>query len=153
MSESPFTDKETAFLVSNDGAVCRLATVTSSGAPYVVPVGFFFDPEQGVTKISLANLPGRGQERFWLRNLEHEERVAVTIDHYTRPDPEDIAAGRIVDPPTGVSFRGRAEIVPEGGEDLAPFCGPKWVKIVPTWITAWGIDGGMMDPPNARSVA
>ena len=153
MSESPFTEKETAFLTSNDGAVCRLATVISSGAPYIVPLGFFFDPEQGITKISLAEWPGRGQERYWLRCVEKDPRVAVTVDEFNRPTPEMLAGTEMPKMPLGITFRGLAEIVPEGGESLAPMCGPKWVRIVPTWITSWGIDGGMLAPPNARSVA
>lgn len=135
-----FTDAETSYLAQQ--RLGRLATVDAAGQPHVVPIAVRFE-DDGTIAIGAANLPGRGQRRHYLRNVEANPRVALVIDDLASVDPFS---------PRGVSIRGRAEIVPTGGERLGPGFGPIWLRITPTWISSWGIEGGPYDPPHTRSV-
>ncbi|MFK0113363.1 PPOX class F420-dependent oxidoreductase [Streptomyces sp. NPDC091217] len=138
---SVFTDNEVAYLQSQP--ICRLATANAAGHPHVVPTGFHVDPEQGVLKIGAHDLEGgeRGQKRLYRRNIEANPYVAVVVD--------DLASTRPW-APRGITVRGRAEIMQEGGGVLGPGFGPVWIRIVPTFVSAWGIDTDAFAPPNNR---
>jgi len=137
-----FTDAERSYL--SQQRLGRLATVDAAGQPHVVPVGVRFDAGDGTLAIGAADLPGRGQRRHYLRNIETDPRVAVVIDDLASLDPFH---------PRGVSIRGRAEIVGTGGERLGPGFGPLWVRVTPVWISSWGIESGPYDPPHTRSLS
>jgi pyridoxamine 5'-phosphate oxidase family protein len=137
-----FTEKEIAYL--NGLPAGRLATVDSKGCPHVVPTNFALDAEKGVLKIGAAVLADRGQKRLYLTHIKAQPHVAFVVD--------DIAT----EPswaPRGVSVRGRAQIHPEGGEQIGPGLGPIWVEIFPASISAWGIDTPTFEPPNFRKIA
>jgi pyridoxamine 5'-phosphate oxidase family protein len=136
-----FTAKEIEYLSGR--RLGRLATLTATGGPHLVPTLYLLDPD-GTLAIGAGDLPGRGQQRGYRDNIERTPRVAYVVDDVASIDPYV---------PRGVSIRGRAEIEPTGGERLGPGLGPVWVRITPTWVASWGIDGGPYDPPLIRTAA
>jgi len=110
----------------------------------VVPTDFNFDPDQEVFEIGAHDLPGRGQSRLWRTHLKSNRHVAFVVDDFI--DGETWV-------PMGIKVRGQAEILPTGGERFGPGFGPIWVRIVPSHISAWGIDTHSMEPPHSRKVA
>jgi pyridoxamine 5'-phosphate oxidase family protein len=135
------TEQEATYLQSQP--IGRLATVTPKGRAHVVPVRFRLDEETSALEIALRDLPERGQNRFYRRNIESNPWVAIVIDDQVTTDPWV---------PRGVELRGRAEIVPEGGERFGPGAGPVWIRIVANWVSSWGIEAGPHDPPYSRAV-
>ena len=61
-------------------AVARLATVTPSGRPHLVPVTFAVDGDRILTAVD--HKPKRGTDLARLRNLRGEPRVCLLADHY-----------------------------------------------------------------------
>lgn len=60
--------------------IARLATVSSDGAPHVVPV--VFARAAGALWSPVDGKPKRGAALARIRNAAHEPRVALLIDHY-----------------------------------------------------------------------
>lgn len=123
---SGFTEKEVEYL--GEQRLGRLATVSASGRPHVVPVGFRVDPELGVVDIRGRDM-GRTKK---FRDVVQTGKVAFVVDDVLRSAPWRAR---------GVEVRGRAEVL--GGESL---------RIFPERIVGWGIDPDTRGP-NARSVA
>ena len=120
---SGFTQKEVEYL--REQRLGRLATVSASGRPHVVPVGFRVDPEFGVVDIR-----GRDMARTKkFRDVAQTGRVAFVVDDVLRPWRA-----------RGVEVRGRAEVL-----------GDESIWIFPERIVGWGIDPDARGP-NARSV-
>ena len=71
---------------------CRLATVQPNGAPYVVPLWYEYDPDEGCLYIVAR------ERSAYVEHIKHEPRVSVSI-------ADDSAGNR------RVQFEGRAEIV------------------------------------------
>lgn len=90
------SDREIEEFLAERGHLARIATVRENGAPSVVPVWFIY--ENGKVFIT-----PRKHSQF-LKNIQREPRVAVTID-------EDAEGYR------KVLFEGTAEIVYQPGED------------------------------------
>jgi pyridoxamine 5'-phosphate oxidase family protein len=121
---SGFTQKEVEYL--GEQRLGRLATVSASGRPHVVPVGFRVDPELGVVDIRGRNM-GRTKK---FRDVAQTGRVAFVVDDVLPPWRA-----------RGVEVRGRAEVL-----------GDESIRIFPERIVGWGIDPEARGP-NARSVA
>ncbi len=119
-----FTEREVEYL--RDQRLGRLATVSASGRPHVVPVGFRLNPELGVLEIGGRDM-GRTKK---FRDVAQTGRVAFVVDDVLPPWRA-----------RGVEVRGRAEAL--GGE---------LIRIFPECIIGWGIDPDARGP-NARSVA
>ena len=136
---STLTEKEWSYLGSQ--LLGRLATVTPKGRPHVIPVGITLNDVERTIELGMADLPERGQNRFWRRNVESNPWIALVVDDHTSMDPFT---------PRGIELRGRAEIFLEGGERLMPGSGPVWVRVVPSWATSWGIETHSMQPPLSR---
>jgi pyridoxamine 5'-phosphate oxidase family protein len=98
---SAFTNNEIAYLRQH--RIGRLATADNSGRPHVVPTGFNLDETQGVIEIGAHDLPDRGQQRRYRRNIEANPYVAFVVDDLAATDPWT---------PRGVSIRGPPEIQP-----------------------------------------
>ena len=135
------TEQESAYLHSQ--ALGRLATVTPKARPHVVPVRFHLDDSTATIEIGLADLPERGQNRFYRRCIESNAWVALVVDDVASTDPWT---------PRGVLLRGRAEVMREGGERFGPGAGPVWIRILPSWVSSWGIEAGPKEPPYSRAV-
>ena len=121
---SGFTQKEVEYL--REQRLGRLATVSASGRPHVVPVGFRVDPELGVVDIRGCDM-GRTKK---FRDVAQTGRVAFVVDDVLPPWRA-----------RGVEVRGRAEVL-----------GDESIRIFPERIVGWGIDPDARGP-NARSVA
>ena len=121
---SGFTQKEVEYL--REQRLGRLATVSASGGPHVVPVGFRVDPELGVVDIRGRDM-GRTKK---FRDVAQTGRVAFVVDDVLPPWRA-----------RGVEVRGRAEVL-----------GDESIRIFPERIVGWGIDPDARGP-NARSVA
>lgn len=64
--------------------VARLATVTSSGRPHLVPVVFAvqFDQNNGVVYTAVDAKPKSTQRLRRLKNIEANAAVSLLVDHY-----------------------------------------------------------------------
>jgi pyridoxamine 5'-phosphate oxidase family protein len=134
-----FTDKEVEYL--NVQRLGRLATVTASGRAHVVPTGFRLSEDRTAVEVSGHNLSAR--RPLYLRNIEANPWVAFVVDDLATTNPWA---------PRGVTIRGRAEVLSEGGQRLGPGFDTMLIRITPTNITSWGIDGQAFGPPNSRRV-
>jgi PPOX class probable F420-dependent enzyme len=85
-------------LLTQPGQLCRIATVTPTGAPHVTPIWFLY--EDGTVFVTPR------AESSWLENLRREPRVAITIDEEPSPYRK-------------ITIEGTAEIRHEVGSDDA----------------------------------
>ncbi len=132
---SRFTQAEIEYLGTQ--RLGRLATINTAGELHVVPVSFRYNPEQDTLDIG-----GR-----WLstsrkyRDVERDGRVAFVVD--------DVVAGPL---PRGMEIRGRAVVAPTGGQEIRPNLDPEVIRITPTRIIAWGVNGDNNYRPTGRNV-
>jgi pyridoxamine 5'-phosphate oxidase family protein len=75
---SVFTDAEIAYL--NSQMLCRLATVSPSGKPHVVPVGYRYNPELEVIDFGGHDFAKR--KKF--RDVSNNQRVVALVVDDTR---------------------------------------------------------------------
>ncbi|MGH8874706.1 MAG: TIGR03668 family PPOX class F420-dependent oxidoreductase [Acidimicrobiia bacterium] len=73
-------DVDQALARVDSAGLGRLATVTPSGAPHLVPVMLAVCDKRLVSAID--HKPKGTQRLARLRNIAHEPRVAVLLDHY-----------------------------------------------------------------------
>jgi pyridoxamine 5'-phosphate oxidase family protein len=133
-----FTEAEIAYLASQ--RLGRLATVSASGAPHVVPTGFRYNPELDTIDVGGHNI-GRSKK---FRDARDQRQVAFVVDDVLPPWQ-----------PRGIEVRGEAEALSQGGEAIGPGFDAELIRIHPTRIVAWGIDAETNSRdfrPNARSV-
>lgn len=123
MARTRFTPPEIAYLDTQP--LGRIATVDASGAPRVVPTGFRYNPETETIDLGGIDLAAT---RRW-RDLQRNPRVAFVVD--------DLASTRPWRP-RGVRLRGVAELFERDGQQHQ---GSAWMRIRPTAIASWGLDG------------
>ena len=132
---SRFTQAEIDYLGTQ--RLGRLATINTAGELHVVPVSFRYNPE-----LDTLDIGGR-----WLstsrkyRDVERDGRVAFVVD--------DIAAPSL---PRGMEIRGRAVVAPTGGLEIRPTLDPEVIRITPTRIISWGVEGDNNYRPTGRNV-
>jgi pyridoxamine 5'-phosphate oxidase family protein len=131
---SGFTEREVEYL--REQRLGRLATVSASGSPHVVPVAFRYNRELGAIDVGGHNL---GQSKKF-RDAGETGRVAFVVDDVLPPWRA-----------RGVEVRGRAEVFGEGGGKVGPGFDDELIRIFPERIVGWGIDSDAYKP-NARSV-
>jgi len=119
-----FTENERAYLSGQ--RVGRMATVNRAGQPHVVPVAYRFNAELDAVEVGGW---GFGTSKKF-RDLQATGKIAFVVDD-TGPD------GR----PRFIELRGDAEVLFTGGEQMRPGIDPQMVRVRPTRIFAWGIDG------------
>jgi pyridoxamine 5'-phosphate oxidase family protein len=129
---SSFTPQEIAYLRSQ--LLGRLATVGADGDPHVVPVGFRYNPD-----FDAIDIGGHGiaqSKRY--RDVARSGRAAFVVDDLVSIDPWA---------PRMLAVRGRAEVLPSGGQDIQPFFAPELIRIMPKWSGSFGInaDGVTME--------
>ena len=108
-----FSEKELHFL--KEQRLGRLATVSSSMQPHVVPVAFDFDGSYfyfGGWKL---------KDSLKFRNILQNNKIALVVDDLVSVNPWT---------PRGIEIKGIAEIL--RGDD--------YVKIVPKKKSSWGLD-------------
>ncbi len=131
---SGFTEKEIEYL--REQRLGRLATVSASGRPHVVPVAFRYNPELGAIDVGGHNLSR--SKKF--RDAGETGRVAFVVDDMLPPWRA-----------RGVEVRGWAEVFGDGGGEVGPGFDDELIRIFPERIVGWGIDSDAYKP-NARSV-
>jgi pyridoxamine 5'-phosphate oxidase family protein len=111
-----FSDAEAEYLMEN--LVGRVATVSSSGQPHVVPVTYRFD---GSTIVFGGwNL----SKSLKYRNLMSNDKVAFVVDDMVSAKPWKVR---------GVEVRGKAEpILAKDGVSM--------IRIIPLNIRSWGLE-------------
>jgi pyridoxamine 5'-phosphate oxidase family protein len=120
-----FDEKERAYLQGQ--ILGRLATVTRSGEPHVVPTGFRLDAEANTIRIG-----GHGFASSWkVSHMKRNPSVAFVVDDLASRDPWRVR---------GVEVRGQARLHSTGGESLGPGFDADWMEIVPMRIRSWGLD-------------
>jgi pyridoxamine 5'-phosphate oxidase family protein len=124
---SSLTPQEIAYLRSQ--LLGRLATVGTDGDPHVVPVGFRYNPD-----LDTIDIGGHGiaQSKKY-RDVARSGRAAFVVDDLVSTDPWT---------PRMLAVRGRAEVLPTGGQEIQPFFAPELIRITPTWIGSFGINAG-----------
>jgi pyridoxamine 5'-phosphate oxidase family protein len=112
-----FTEEQAAFLAEN--IIGRLATVSPSGQPHVVPVAYRFDG-RAIT------FGGWNLERsLKFRNMMSNQKVAFVVDEVVSTRPWRVR---------GLEVRGRADPIREDGVVTG-------VRIIPVNIRSWGLEG------------
>lgn len=111
---STFSEAEAEFLAEN--FIGRLATVSPSGQPHVVPVSYRFDGRS----IYFGGWNLKGSLKF--RNLARNPLVAMVVDDIVSTRPWRVR---------GVEVRGTAEQDDGNGETR--------VKINPKEVRSWGL--------------
>lgn len=130
---SRFTDAEIAYLQSQ--RLGRLATVDAKGDPHVVPVGFRYNPEQDTIDIGGHRIVSTKKYRDALRH----GRVAFVVDDVLPPWQ-----------PRMIEVRGTVQGLPEGGKEIVPSFSPEILRITPTRIISFGLNGGVVQPGQGR---
>jgi pyridoxamine 5'-phosphate oxidase family protein len=130
---SRFTDEEIAYLQSQ--RLGRLATVDAKGDPHVVPVSFRYNPEHDTIDIGGHRIASTKKYRDALRH----GRVAFVVD-------DVLPAWQ----PRMIEVRGSVEGLPEGGKEIVPGFSPEVLRITPTRIISFGLNGGMVQPSQGR---
>ncbi len=121
---SAFIDYEIEYLRSQ--RLGRLATVGEGGEPHVVPVGFSYNAELDTIDIGGHNL-GKSKK---FRDAGRDGRVAFVVDDVLPPWK-----------PRFIEILGVAETLSTGGKDVHANFDDELIRIRPTSIISWGIDG------------
>ncbi len=130
---SAFHPEEIEYLQSQQHG--RLATVNDACQPHVVPVAYRYDAEADVIEVGGPVLAHT--KKF--RDVQVNGRVALVVDDILPPWL-----------PRGIEIRGRAQILPTGGDRIHPGFAPEVIRITPHRIAWWGIRGE--DTRSSRSV-
>jgi pyridoxamine 5'-phosphate oxidase family protein len=130
---SKFTTEEIAYLQSL--RIGRVATVSASGEPHVVPTVYHYNPEHDSIDIGGHNFTNSKKYRDALRHGQ----VAIVIDD---------------SPPSGgprfVEVRGTVEALPTGGQAISPNFPPEIIRITPTYIVSLGVDAAEVQPAGGK---
>ncbi|MFF0487459.1 PPOX class F420-dependent oxidoreductase [Nocardia sp. NPDC004068] len=134
-----YTPAEHAYLATQN--LARLATVSPSGKPQVVPVGFQLNDDGTI------DIGGPTPTAARYRNVRANPNVSLVIDDMTPDDPSEVKPGW----GRGVEIRGVAEVVTIEVPPVAPdwFC-DQVIRIRPRRVRSWHIDpadpdGGIRD--------
>ena len=131
---SAFTPAEIEYLQGQ--RLGRLATVSASGEPHVVPTSFRYNAELHTIDIGGHNL-GKSKK---FRDVARTGRAAFVVDDVL-PSWEA----------RGVEVRGRAEVFEEGGGQVNSDFAAELIRLHPSRIVGWDIDTNPYRP-NSRSV-
>jgi len=119
------TDAQIAYLAGQ--RLARIATAGRDGRPHVVPTSFRYHAD--LDTIDCGGHHVATTKKY--RDVQATGYAAIVVD--------DLAA---VDPwtPRMLEIRGRAEAIPEGGEDLGPGFAGGFVRIHVDKVNSFGID-------------
>ncbi|TDU03904.1 pyridoxamine 5'-phosphate oxidase family protein [Streptomyces sp. 846.5] len=123
-ARTALTETETAYLRTQH--LARLATVDAKGRPQNNPVGFVIREDSAIDIGGWA----MGTTKKW-RNIAGNPHVALVVDDLASVQPWKVR---------GVEIRGEATQV-VGPHDLGAQLSPELIRIRPTWILSWGLDG------------
>jgi pyridoxamine 5'-phosphate oxidase family protein len=129
---SVFTDKEIEYLAGQ--RLGRIATVGADGQPHVVPTSFGYNAEYDTIDVGGLHM----SQTKKTRDVQRTGRASIVIDDVLPPWQ-----------PRMIEIRGTATVVPSGGKAIMERFEDTVVRIRPTRIISFGIDG---DEVSARSV-
>lgn len=130
---SNFTALEIEYLTSQ--RLGRLATLSASGEPHVVPVGFRYNAELDTIDIGGLHI---GKSKKY-RDAARDGRVAFVVDDVLPPWK-----------PRGIEVRGLAEVLGEGGKQIMQNFEDEMLRIIPTRIISWGIESDAVGTHSRR---
>ncbi|CAM4492075.1 PPOX class F420-dependent oxidoreductase [Nocardia ninae] len=136
-----FTDVERAYL-SGQG-LARLATVSPSGAPQLVPLAFRLNPDD---TIDIGGPNHAATQRY--RNILQNPKVSLLIDDMTPDEPGAVKPGW----GRGVEIRGVVETLTLDSPPVAEWFSNDVIRIHPRRIKSWHIDPANPDG-SSRTVA
>ena len=122
---SGFTPEELAYLQSP--LLGRLATIGPTGQPHVVPVGFRYNPD--LDTIDIGGHEITRSKKY--RDVARGGRAAFVVDDLVATDPWT---------PRMLEVRGRAEVLPRGGQEIMPFFAPELIRILPERVVSFGVN-------------
>ncbi len=125
--KSAFTPEELAYLQNQ--RLGRIATIGPNGQPHVVPVSFRYNPDTDT--IDVGGHGGFARRKKW-RDVQHHPKVAIVVDDIASYKPWKVR---------GVEIRGEAEELTTGGETVRPGFDPEMMRIKPSRIISWGLNG------------
>ncbi|MFI7613390.1 PPOX class F420-dependent oxidoreductase [Nonomuraea terrae] len=128
-----FTPAELDYLATQH--LGRLATVAPDGQVQNNPTGFFVDPASGT--ITIGGHALGASKKF--RNVRAGSTVSFVVDDLASVDPWS---------PRGIEIRGTAVALTDQ-EPPAPFFSREIIRITPSRIVSWGLDG----PRASRAVS
>ncbi len=131
---SKFTTEEIAYLQSQ--RLGRLATVSQTGEPHVVPVSFRYNPEQDSIDIGGYNM---GTSKKYRDAIRHG-RVAFVVDDVI-PSPWQ---------PRMLEIRGTVQGLSEGGEAIVEGFATEILRITPTRIVSFGLGKEEVKPSEGK---
>jgi pyridoxamine 5'-phosphate oxidase family protein len=103
----------------------------------VVPVRFRYNADLDVIELGGSNL-GKSKK---FRDVLANPLVALVVDDLTPPPVK----------PRGIEVRGRAEAILTGGDLIRPGADPEYIRVTPTFIAAWGLDGDPYKPAGRKA--
>lgn len=116
----------------------RLATINEKGDLHVVPVGFRYNAERETIDIGGLNIVPTKKYREAVRH----GRVAFVVDDVLPPWR-----------PRGIEVRGRVQAEASGGKEIMKDFAPEILRITPTHIVSWGMNGeAFRTPASSRKV-
>ncbi|RDI69354.1 PPOX class F420-dependent oxidoreductase [Nocardia pseudobrasiliensis] len=126
-----YTEVERAYLAGQ--RLARLATVSPSGKPQIVPVGFRLNPDGTI------DIGGPRPTAARYRNVRANPNVSLVIDDLTPDDPREVKPGW----GRGVEIRGVAEVLRVEVPPVAPewFC-KEVIRVRARRVRSWHIDPG-----------
>jgi pyridoxamine 5'-phosphate oxidase family protein len=130
---SRFTAEEIAYLQNQ--RLGRLATVSPTGEPHVVPVAFRYNPEQDSIDIGGHHIATTKKYRDALSY----GRAAFVVDDVLPPWQ-----------PRMLEIRGTAQGLPEGGKAINQGVSPEIVRLTPTRIVSFGINDDVVRPGEGQ---
>ncbi|WP_024806584.1 PPOX class F420-dependent oxidoreductase [Nocardia sp. BMG51109] len=134
-----FTTPELAYLKTQQ--IGRLATVTPTNTPHLVPVGFRLNPDHTID----IGGPNPNGKRY--RNVRSNSNVSFVVDDMTPDDPDEVKPGW----GRGVEIRGTAEIVTVGDVPVNPeWFSDQVIRIHPNRIHSWHIDPANPDGESRK---
>lgn len=128
---SKFSEAELAYLKSQK--LGRLGTVNKRGEPQVAAVGFRYNEELDTIDIGGYNM--ETSQKY--RNVARNGLASFLVDDVLPPWKT-----------RSLEIRGRAEVVPEGGQAQRSDMSPALIRITPTRIIFW--DASAEPPVSSR---
>ena len=137
---SHFTETELEYIHSQ--RLGRLATVNEKSQPQNAPVGFKYN-----AVLDVIDIGGRMMhETKKFRNVRDHPELSLVIDDVLPPWQ-----------PRGIEIRGTGQAIDSGGKAIfadvgggAGYWDDAFIRITPTQIISWGIDGAGYQPNNRK---
>src|SRR4029450_11484893 len=95
-----------------------------------------------------SNVSHRRRTQMGLFTEKEKEYLHIKVN----PNAAFVVDDLVTDPswtPRGVTIKGTVRIHESRGEALGPGFGPRWIELIPHWVSSWGIDADPFAAPTA----